>query len=80
MNIYHRARDRSLRKAEKHYKRAVHMQFMGDWLDKVDSLSDKIHADGERMHQEYKRLKKQHKKFEKEIKGLSDRISGLISN
>lgn len=74
-NPYFRLRDRSLRKAEKHYRRAVEAHYMGLWLDQVNAMEKKMHEDNEFVHSEWKQLQKQQKKHLKDLEKMLDELN-----
>jgi hypothetical protein len=74
MNPYFLLRNKELRKAAKHYRRAVQAHYMGIWLDQVNDMTKKMHEDIEHMHAEYKAAQKQEKKRLKELNRMLNDI------
>lgn len=78
MNPYFRQRDKHLKKAAKHYARAVEMHYNGIWLDHVNSMTAEQHKEVESLHKEYQYVKEECAALQAYVTDLNKTIKRVI--
>lgn len=79
-NPYFRLRDRSLRKAEKHYRRAVWAHYHGIWLDQINDMSKRQHEDIKYMHDEWTRIEQSLNEATANLKQITKNLRKTIKD